>query len=49
MAVTVTGVEPGSPAARVGVRAGDTLLKIGPHPITSSPSAAGSRCAAANG
>ena len=34
MAVTVTGVEPGSPAARVGVRAGDTLLKIGPHPIT---------------
>jgi len=33
MAVTVTGVEPGSPAARAGVRAGDTLLKIGRSPI----------------
>jgi len=33
MAVTVTGVAPGSPAARAGIRAGDILLKIGREPI----------------
>ncbi len=33
MSAQITGVEPGSPADRAGVRCGETLLRIGPHPI----------------
>jgi putative radical SAM enzyme (TIGR03279 family) len=34
MAVQIAGVTPGSPAARAGVRAGDTLCSINGNPIT---------------
>lgn len=33
MPVTICGVEPGSPAAKGGIRPGDQLLSVGGHPI----------------
>lgn len=33
MGAQITGVEPGSPAHRAGLRCGETLLRIGSHPI----------------
>lgn len=34
MGAQITGVEPGSPAHRAGLQCGETLLRIGAHPIT---------------
>lgn len=33
MGAQITGVDPGSPAHRAGLRCGETLLRIGSHPI----------------